>query len=100
LTHGPDETLLTGTDLSSAVAAAQTAEPGATVIRAETNSSGASTYEVHMTKTDGSVVTVLEDASFTVTGTIDGFGAGPAGQSAPAAPTNSSAPASTTTTTN
>ncbi len=84
LSHGPDETLLTGSALTQATSAAQAAEPGATVIRAETNSSGASTYEVHMTKSDGSVVTVLLDSSFTVTSTIDGFGAGPAGQTPPA----------------
>ncbi len=50
MTHGPGETLLTGTDLQKATAAATTAEPGATVIRAETDSSGAATYEVHMQK--------------------------------------------------
>lgn len=94
LNHGPDETLLTGSDLTQATSAAQSAEPGASVLRAETNSSGASAYEVHMTKADGSVVTVLLDSSFAVTGTVDGFGAGPAGQAAPqgaSTPSSSSA---------
>ena len=85
LSHGPDETLLTGSDLTQATNAAEAAVSGATVIRAETNSSGASTYEVHMSKADGSVVTVLLDSNFTVTSTITGFGAGPAGQTPPAA---------------
>lgn len=92
LTHGPNETLLTGTDLQKATAAATAAEPGATVIRAETDSSGASPYEVHMKKSDGTYVTVELDSSFTVVTTVSGFGAGPSGSSAPtgAPPTSSS----------
>jgi hypothetical protein len=78
--HGPGETLLTGADLASATATASAAIPGATVIRAETNSSGASAYEVHLKRADGTDVTVLLDASFTVTGTTSGFGPGPQGQ--------------------
>jgi hypothetical protein len=83
MTHGPGESLLTGTDLQKATAAATTAVPGATVVRAETDSSGASAYEVHMKKSDGSYVTVELDSSFTVVRTISGFGAGPAGSPAP-----------------
>ena len=83
MTHGPNETLLTGTDLSQATAAAEAAEPGATVIRAETDSSGDAKYEVHMKKSDGTFVTVELDSSFSVTGTTTGFGAGPAGSKAP-----------------
>jgi hypothetical protein len=79
MTHGPNETLLTGSDLQKADAAAQAAVPGATVIRAETDSSGASTYEVHMKKTDGTYVTVELDSTFNAVRTISGFGAGPAG---------------------
>ncbi len=41
--HGPGETLLTGSDLARATAAAQAAQPGATVVRAESDSSGTST---------------------------------------------------------
>jgi len=83
MAHGPDETLLTGTDLQSATAAATAAVPGATVIRAETNSSGASPYEVHMKKSDGSYVTVELNSSLGVITTVSGFGAGPAGGQAP-----------------
>lgn len=78
LTHGPGETLLTGSSLTSAEAAATAAEPGATIVRAETDAQGA-TYEVHMKKADSTYVTVKEDASFKVTSTESGFGAGPAG---------------------
>jgi hypothetical protein len=81
--HGPNETLLTGTDLASATAAAQAAEPGATIIRVETDSSGDATYEAHMKKADGTFVTVELDSSFKVTSTKSGFGPGPAGAPAP-----------------
>ena len=96
VTHGPDETLLTGTELQKASAAATAAEPGATIIRAETDSSGASTYEVHMKKSDGTDVTVQLNASFVVTGTVPGFGPGPAGSQPPSGqPPNSSSSSST-----
>jgi hypothetical protein len=74
--HGPGETLLTGTDLAKATAAAQSAVPGGTIIRVETDSGGA-TYEAHMTKADGTSVTVKLDASFNVTATQAGFGSHP-----------------------
>jgi len=95
LTHGPNETLLTGTDLQSATAAATAAVPGATVIRAETDSSGAAPYEVHMKKSDGTYVTVELNSSFGVITTTSGFGAGPAGSKAPGgsqAPSGTQAP--------
>jgi uncharacterized membrane protein YkoI len=75
LSHGPGETLLTGNDLAKATAAAKAAVPGATIIRVETDSGGA-TYEAHMQKADGTEVTVKLDASFVVTATQDGFGSG------------------------
>ena len=53
MTHGPGETLLTGERTKKADASAIAAVPGATVVRAETDSSGASPYEVHMKKADG-----------------------------------------------
>jgi len=71
--NGKTETALTGDDLAKATAAAEAAVPGATAQRAETDAEGA-TYEVHMTKADGSVVTVKLDSSFAVTNTIDGMG--------------------------
>lgn len=67
------ETVLTGDDLAKAKAAAEAAVPGGTAQRAETDAEGAA-YEVHMTKSDGSIVTVKLDSSFTVTETIDGMG--------------------------
>jgi hypothetical protein len=90
--HGPNETLLTGTDLQKATAAATAAVPGATVIRAETNSASASPYEVHMKESDGTDVTVELNSSFGAITTVSGFGAGPAGGQAPsgtASPTTS-----------
>ena len=83
MTHGPGETLLTGTALQKAEAAAKAAVPGATIVRAETDSSGAATYEVHMKKADGSYVTVELNSSFQAVKTITGFGPGPAGGQGP-----------------
>jgi hypothetical protein len=71
--NGITETVLTGDDLAKATAAADAAVPGATAQRAETDAEGA-TYEVHMTKSDGSIVTVKLDGNFTVTSTVDGMG--------------------------
>jgi uncharacterized membrane protein YkoI len=88
LGHGPGEALLTGTDLANATAAAEAAQPGATVVRAETNNNG-SPYEVHMKKADGTYVTVLLNSSFVMTGTEADFGhhpGGPAGTPPPDAP--------------
>ncbi len=73
VTHGPGEALLTGTTASRARAAALAAVPGATVIRVETDSAGAA-YEAHLTKADGSQVTVKLDSAFQVTSTQNGFG--------------------------
>jgi hypothetical protein len=103
MTHGPGETLLTGTQLAQATTVADSAVSGATIIRAETNSSGASPYEVHMKKADGTEVTVELDSNFAVVTTVSGFGSGPAGSKAPSGqpPTGSaptgSAPSSSTT---
>lgn len=76
LSHGPGETLLSGASASKVRAAALAAVPGATVIRLETDFSGAA-YEAHLRKSDGSYVTVKLDKGFHVTGTDSGFG-GPA----------------------
>ena len=83
LSHGPGETLLTGSAASKAKAAALAAVPGATVIRVETDS-GPAAYEAHLRKADGSEVTVKLDASFHVVATQSGFGTGgPRPQGAP-----------------
>jgi uncharacterized membrane protein YkoI len=71
--NGKTETLLTGDAASKAKAAAEAAVPGATARRIETDAEGAA-YEVHMTKSDGSIVTVKLDSSFKVTQTINGMG--------------------------
>jgi hypothetical protein len=82
MTHGPGETLLTGTTADNVKAAALAAVPGASVIRVETDSQGA-TYEAHLTKADGTQVTVKFDANFKVTDTEQGFGGGPHGGGVP-----------------
>ena len=61
-----DETLLTGDTADKVKAAALAKYPGATVLRIETDSDGV--YEAHLTKADGTRVTVEVDKSFTVTG--------------------------------
>ena len=71
--NGKTETLLTGTDAAKAKAAAESAVPGATAQRTETDADG-DTYEVHMTKSDGSIVTVKLDTNFTVTRIVNGMG--------------------------
>jgi hypothetical protein len=81
MTHGPGETLLTGSAAASARRAALAAVPGATVIRVETDSAGAA-YEAHLTKADGSQVTVKMNSSFKVIDTVSGFGGPPPSGSA------------------
>jgi len=78
MTHGPGETLLTGSAAAKVTAAAKAAVPGATIIRVETDSGGAA-YEAHMRKADGSYVTVTFDSNFKVVATESGFGPGPQG---------------------
>jgi hypothetical protein len=56
-------------------AAALKAVPGGTVYRVETDGDGAA-YEAHMTKADGSLVTVKFDKNYAVTGVEDGMGTG------------------------
>ena len=85
VSHGPGETLLTGDTAARVEAAARKAVPGATVIRVETDSGGA-TYEAHLTGSDGSTVTVRFDKDLNVTATGDGFGPGPQGQAPPGRP--------------
>ena len=70
-----DEKELTGSDADKARAAALDAVPGGTVYRVETDADG-DAYEAHMTKSDGSLVTVKLDEEFTVTGVEDGMGSG------------------------
>ncbi|MDQ1538339.1 MAG: hypothetical protein QOE58_2732 [Actinomycetota bacterium] len=71
----PGEKALTGTAAATAKAAALKAVPGGTVFRVETDADGA-TYEAHMTKADGTHVTVKFDRNFKVTAIQQGMGAG------------------------
>lgn len=68
-----DEKLVTGADAATLKAAALKAVPGGTVVRVETDS-GDATYEAHMTKADGSLVTVKFGKSLAVTSIEDGMG--------------------------
>ncbi len=71
--NGVKEELLTGDTASKVADAAQASVSGGTVDRVETDAEG-SPYEAHMTKSDGSRVTVKVDKSFKVTGVETGQG--------------------------
>jgi len=71
--NGTKEQLLTGDAADQVKAAAQAAVPGGTIQRVETDAEG-SPYEAHMTKADGSFVTVKVGSDYKVTGIEDGFG--------------------------
>jgi len=87
------EKALTGTDLATVKAAALKAVPGGTAYRVETDADGA-TYEAHMTKADGTRVTVKLDKTFKVTEIQDGMGAGgPGGPGGPAGSGGNAPPA-------
>ncbi len=70
--NGITEAPLTGDVASKVTAAAKAAVPGATIDRVENDAEGA-TYEAHMTKADGSKVTVKINADFSVAGTEAGM---------------------------
>jgi uncharacterized membrane protein YkoI len=61
-----DETLLTGDTASKVREAALAEVPGGTIVRVETDADGDAAYEAHMTKADGTPVTVYVDKSFDV----------------------------------
>ena len=63
-------------------AAAVAKEPNATVSRVETDADGHAAYEVHMVRSDGTLVTVYVDKQFEVVGVETGM-AGPSGRPAP-----------------
>jgi hypothetical protein len=71
--NGITEALLTGDTAASVTSAAQAAVPDGTIDRVENDAEGA-VYEAHMTKADGSHVTVKLDAAFNVTGIEAGHG--------------------------
>jgi hypothetical protein len=98
--NGITETLLTGDAATKAKAAALAAVPGGTIERVENDAEGAA-YEAHMTKSDGTQVTVKMDSSFKVTGVETGPN-GPAGGQpgqAPSGGTGSSGSSGTSSTT-
>jgi uncharacterized membrane protein YkoI len=59
-----DETPLTGDALAKVTAVAEAQVPGGTVVRVETDGDGNAKYEAHMTKADGTPVTVYVDANY------------------------------------
>ncbi|MDQ6927449.1 MAG: hypothetical protein M3159_02155 [Actinomycetota bacterium] len=69
--NGVREDLLTGDTAQKVKDAANAAVPGGTIERVENDAEG-SPYEAHMTKADGTHVTVKVDASFKVTSVEDG----------------------------
>jgi hypothetical protein len=86
----------TGTVLATLKAAALKAVPGGTVYRVETDADGAA-YEAHMTKADGTHVTVKFSKSFAVTAVQAGMGSGgPAGGMGPGGPGGPMGPGGTT----
>jgi hypothetical protein len=61
-----DETLLTGDALAKVTAIAKEKVPGGTIVRVETDVDGHAAYEAHMTRSDGTPVTVYVDKNFDV----------------------------------
>jgi hypothetical protein len=59
-----DETPLTGDALAKVTAIAKEKVPGGTIVRVETDADGHASYEAHMTKADGTPVTVYVDSNF------------------------------------
>ena len=78
MTHGPGETLLTGTTAERSRRLRSPPYPAAPSSASRPIPEG-SPYEAHVTKSDGTQVTVKVDANFKVTATEEGFGAGPGG---------------------
>ncbi len=74
--NGVKEVVLTGNLATKATNAALAAYPGATIDRVENDADGGGVYEAHMTKADGSRITVLFDANMNITSTETG---GPGG---------------------
>ena len=59
-----DETPLTGDALAKVTAIAKAKVSGGTIVRIETDADGVAAYEAHMTKADGTPVTVYVDKDF------------------------------------
>jgi len=67
-----DETLLTGDTEAKVRAAALAKVSGGTIDRVETDADGHAAYEAHMTRSDGSRVTVYVNKAFEVVGQESG----------------------------
>jgi hypothetical protein len=81
----PDEKTVSAAIAAKLKAAALKAVPGGTVYRVETDA-GDAAYEAHMTKADGTLVTVKFDQNLKVTKVETGMGQGdpaPSGHPAP-----------------
>ena len=76
-----DETELTGDTAAKVKAAAVAKVSDATVSRVETDADGHAAYEVHMVRSDGTLVTVYVDKQYQVVGVETGMSA-PAGRPA------------------
>jgi len=63
-----DETVLTGDSAAKVEALAEAKVPNGTVVRVETDADGNAAYEAHMTKADGTPVTVYVNKQFEVVG--------------------------------
>jgi len=68
----PDETLLTGDTAAKVREAALAKVSGGTIDRIETDADGHAAYEAHMTRSDGSRVTVYVNKAFEVVGVQSG----------------------------
>ena len=68
----PDETRLTGDTEAKVRAAALAKVSGGTIDRVETDADGHAAYEAHMTRSDGSRVTVYVNKAFEVVGEQSG----------------------------
>ncbi len=84
-----DEKALSASDAAKVKAAALKAVPGGTVYRVETDA-GDGVYEAHMTRSDGTAVTVKLDKNFTVTKVESGMGLGDPGPGGPGQPATGS----------
>ena len=68
----PDETLLTGDSAAKVRKAALAKVSGGTIDRIETDADGHAAYEAHMTRSDGSRVTVYVNKAYEVVGVENG----------------------------
>ena len=80
-----NETPLTGDTASKVRALALAKVPGGTIVRVETDADGNAAYEAHMTKADGTPVTVYVSKALDVVSVQSGMPGPPNARSAPPA---------------